>query len=97
MEPLNDDQLNEFLREWKAPGAPDYLEARIFQRPAWWKWLLTGSIRVPVPAVLGLLIVLAGIVWAMHKPAAANNGIADFQPVKELKPRVIRSTYHEAH
>ena len=55
MEPLNDEQLKEVLREWRAPEAPAHLEARIFASPRpipLWRWLLTGSIRIPVPVLV---------------------------------------------
>jgi hypothetical protein len=98
MEPLNDEQLKEILREWRAPEAPadlwSPLESRC--RPRWWRWLLTGSVRIPVPALVVALAALAVILFATLKahPQPANPaGLADFQPVKQLNLRVIRSTY----
>jgi hypothetical protein len=92
MEPLNDEELKEILREWPAPPAPAHLEARIFAAPAWWRWLLTGSIRIPVPALALALLALAAVFFFNRKPAPPT-GLADFQPVKQLNVRVIRSNY----
>ena len=47
MEPLNDNELRDLLRQWEAPAAPQHLERRIFGEPRkkpWYRWLLTGSI-----------------------------------------------------
>jgi hypothetical protein len=98
MEPLNDEQLKEILREWRAPEVPAGLWPRLESRcrPRWWRWLLTGSVRIPVPALLLALTALAVILFAMrkpHPPPANPAGLADFQPVKQLNLRVIRSTY----
>ena len=52
MEPLNDDELRGLLRQWQAPDAPPSLDAKVLgarRQDRWWKWLLTGSIRIPVP------------------------------------------------
>ena len=99
MEPLNDEELNRILRQWEAPATPTSLEARMVvavpKEPSW-KWLLTGSFRIPVP--VGVLAALL-IVWVLSlgwRPAAPPNqkaSVTNFQPVKELKPRIIRSIY----
>ncbi len=52
---MNDDELKRTLQQWKAPDAPASLERKVLgQAPAasWWQWLLTGSVRVPVPALI---------------------------------------------
>jgi hypothetical protein len=105
MEPLNDGELRELLDKWEAPGAPAMLERRIFGdsergKQRWYRWLVSGSIRVPVPVAAVLLAVLL-LVWSL-RPAGPRSGSApvahelafsDFRPVKELKPRVVRSNY----
>ena len=102
MEPMNDDDLSKILRQWEAPAAPHGLEQKIRARtrsqPAlvrWFRWLLTGSVRVPVPVGLCLLFVL--IFWAVRdsRPAASTN-LSEFQQVKEFKPRVVR-TIHDSN
>lgn len=96
MEPLNDDELRHVLREWSAPAAPAYLEHRIFGARPWRRWFLTGSIRVPVPVFLLAIVMLSAWLYvAPRKPqpqAVSANEVrfSDFQPLPELKPRIIR-------
>jgi hypothetical protein len=102
MEPLNDDELNDLLCQWQAPSAPAGLDARILgSEPvlSWWSWLIRGSIRVPVPAgILALVILALAVYWAVSARRMAGKPgqtatFADFQPVKQLQPRIIRSGY----
>lgn len=102
MEPLNDSELRKLLRQWEVPAAPPHLEQRIFRgrREPWFRWLLTGSIRVPVPALVLLLAALSGAGYLMRREAAvappAYSGdvsFSEFQPVAELKPRIVGRTY----
>lgn len=100
-EPENHDPLNDLLHEWRAPKAPGYLEREIFSRRAphaprlsGWRWLLTGSVRIPTPLFAAALIVLIAVLysaWA-HKPTNPA-GISSFQPVKSMNVRVVRSDY----
>jgi hypothetical protein len=107
MEPLDDKELNQLLRQWKAPATPARIEQRVLPRSApWWKWLFMGAIRVPVPVALAMVAVLALVFYFRTsdkpKPAPQNAShpgtvsLADFQPVKQLEPRVIGRGY-EAH
>jgi hypothetical protein len=99
-QPLDDEQLNAALQQWKAPAAPSYLEQRVLAaaRPSQWKtwlqWLTSGSVSVPVPAavcaVVLLLFMAAHILQRNDRPQPT---LSEFQPVKELKPRLIRSVY----
>ncbi len=58
---MDDGELNRLLREWKAPDAPSHLRPR-HAEGSWLRWLVTGSIRVPVPvALVALLLVVLGI------------------------------------
>lgn len=99
MEPLNDNELRDLLRRWEAPSAPPALERRIFGEPAkqpWYQWLLRGSIRVPVP-VAAMLLLMLWFAWTFVAPGPRPGltpiprelTFSDFQPVKELKPRVL--------
>ena len=50
MEPTDDPKLSKLLREWQVSGAPASLDARVLSaHKGWWRFLLTGSIRIPVP------------------------------------------------
>lgn len=84
MEPLNDPELRELLREWKAPETPHSLEARVSnltgetvvgssktspQRP-WWDFFLRGYIRVPVPVACCVAILVIAAVWRMTRVAS---------------------------
>ena len=102
MEPLSDSQLRDLLRQWEAPEAPAHLERRIFEKPpqrAWHRWLLAGSIRVPVPALVLLLLVVTALVYVVPRGRQASPAfvrevsLSDFRPVTELKPRIIRSVH----
>jgi hypothetical protein len=98
MEPLNDDELNQLLQRWKAPEAPASLAAKVLpQRTPWW----SGSIRIPIPVALAIAAAVV-MLWVfssgstggsarkpIEQPAAGSVSIADFQPVRQLEPRVI--------
>ena len=102
MEPNEDPQLRNLLREWQVPDAPASLDARVLgRRRAWWHFLLTGQIRVPVP--VGLAVMAAVVVMSVflargyRRPPAAPVrpmfNLSDFQPVENVQVRVIRSSY----
>jgi hypothetical protein len=99
---MNDEEMKEVLREWRAPAAPPDLEVRVWERKAaarGWRWLLNGHIRVPVPAFLLALVLLAALFFAVRRPepqAATQTGLAGFQPVKQFTPRIVGSNY-EVH
>ncbi len=103
MEPLSDRELDELLGEWRAPPAPGTLTHGVHraQGGGWWKWLLTGSIRVPVPLTLAIaaafvaLFVLV-VVRGSEKGVAQQAAAAGFQPVKRLEVRIIRSSYENS-
>jgi len=105
MEPLNDNELRDLLRQWEAPEAPAHLDRRIFDQPRsqpWYGWLLNGSIRVPVPVFVLVVVVLAALTFLPRRGRQAPAGpppevrLTDFQPVAELNPRIIRRVY-ESH
>ena len=98
MQSLDDDELRARLREWRAPPAPPGLERRILAvaRPSrvrrFAQWLLTGSVRVPAPVCAGVaiaLLLLALRVWP--PPRRTEPSVNEFQPVEELRPRLIRT------
>jgi hypothetical protein len=96
MEPLNDDELNRALKEWCAPNAPASLDAKVFPKQPWWRWLLTGSIRVPVPVGLAAVTIVGFLLYELRQPPASPSGsvsLADFQPIQDAAPQVLRSLY----
>ncbi len=98
MEPLSENELNDLLRRWQAPAAPPSLAAKILpRRSPWWRWIFAGTIRIPVPVGLALLALLAIVLLYRPQPRPAAippkpASLADFQPVKQLEPRIIRRT-----
>ena len=101
MEPLDDRELNHLLQQWKAPATPAGIEKRVFLRgEPWWKWLVSGAIRVPVPVVFAVAALLVVLFYSRTsdkpRPKPGTVSLADFQAVRELEPRVIGRGY-EAH
>jgi hypothetical protein len=99
MEPFDDSELKRLLQEWKAPDAPPDLGRRVLrQRRKWWHWLMTGSIRIPVPACLAAIALLA-VLWGYSNrpmtpppaspPVPAELSLADFKPVVHVEPRIV--------
>jgi hypothetical protein len=95
MEPTDDPKLSELLREWHAPDSPPSLDARVLgKRERWWSFLLTGSIRLPVPvgiAIAAILLVMAAALLRQRAsaPVASPVSLVDFRPVDDLNVRVI--------
>jgi quercetin dioxygenase-like cupin family protein len=55
---MDDQELNRLLREWRAPDAPPGLRPRRAHGSGL-RWLVTGTIRVPVPVALAALLLVA--------------------------------------
>ena len=95
----NDQKLKELLQKWQAPAAPRTLARRVFPRQGWWRWLWSGSIRVPVPLVgLAALGAVAAMLYWNRPPESVPDesvSLADFRPVERLEPRIIRSVTNE--
>lgn len=99
MEPNDDPRLRELLREWEVPGAPPSLDRRVMGRAqSPWRFLLSGSIRVPVPicvAVAAALFVLAFVARRVQpkpvaEPVRPAFNLRDFQPVHDAQVRIFR-------
>ena len=106
MEPMDDRELNQLLRQWEAPGAPPSLRppSRPTREP-WWRWFVSGTIRIPVPVGLAAMAVFAAV-WLYSaeppnepprepivgtQPTVSEHVVtlADFQPVEEVQLRVV--------
>jgi hypothetical protein len=90
---LSDQELDRLLREeWKSPPAPARLRGRVF--PSWWRKFWTISIRIPLPVACCLTILLAVMAWRWQAriaaPAETSLEVPKFQPVLELRPRIIK-------
>src|SRR5579885_1316126 len=82
-EPMKDDELSSLLRKWEV-ATPPQLESRIMkaradmapvrERSTWWRFLLRGYIRVPVPLVCCLAILLIAMLWKSTQMAVACQG-----------------------
>jgi hypothetical protein len=70
MEPNDDPELRGLLREWQIAPVPASLEQRVLgARRTWWRFLLGGYIRVPVPVACCLIVLIAaGGRWAKPAP-----------------------------
>jgi hypothetical protein len=102
MEPMDDRELNQLLRQWEAPGAPPHLRPPVRPtREPWWRWFVTGTVRVPVPVGLAAAAALAAV-WMYsaepsREPVVGTQPtisqpvvtLADFQPVDEVEVRVV--------
>ena len=100
MEPLDDKELKQLLRQWDAPPAPATLKRRVFGPQSRWSWLLTGSFRVPVPVAFAAVILVAFWIYysrpgtpevsqpvTVAQPASVS--LTDFKPVRQLEPILV--------
>jgi hypothetical protein len=92
--------------QWKSPQAPARLRGKIFPPPggaSWWRGLWwrfwSISIRVPLPVACCLTILLVAAAWRWQVRLAASAEqlretppleVPKFQPVVELRPRIIK-------
>jgi hypothetical protein len=99
---MDDPQLRKVLREWKVEDAPRCLDGRVLGvRKPWWRFLITGSMRVPVPVALVFAAVFVMMGVALTRPRsvpvtpAAPPGdsstvdLAGFRPVQSVQIRII--------
>jgi hypothetical protein len=101
MEPLNDHELQSLLRTWKAPAVPEHLQPPLPRRP-WYAALWVTSVRIPVPVLALILMALIAFELLPRReraqiPPDARREIrlADFKPVSEAIPVVVRRTGNE--
>ncbi len=74
MEPLNDNELNQLLRRWEAPDAPQSLRISSVPRVSLWRWLWTGRIHVPVPVGVAAFVFIAAFWVISVKTKSAGPG-----------------------
>ena len=74
-----DSRLTEVLREWQAPATPSSLEKRVLEslrepalQQAWWRFLINGYIRVPVPVACCVAVVVIFAAWRSVRPPSAG-------------------------
>jgi hypothetical protein len=98
MEPVDDRELRDLLKQWRAPDTPRSLDERVLRPPApLWRLLLTGWIRIPVPVALGVTAILLVLMVALLRqpptaePAPSSISLTNFRPVSDLNLRVIRN------
>jgi len=105
MEPMedatSDRKLNDLLREWRVCDAPPSLDEGVLKLArSRWSFLLTGSIRVPVPMGLAIAAILLAMavalvrqraVWPQAPASVPSVSLADFRPVGDVHVRVIHS------
>ena len=77
-------------------GGAASLDARVLaRRERWWSFLLTGSIRVPVPVGVAIAAILLAMSVALVRQPAVKRAdspvsLVDFRPVDDPHVRVIR-------
>jgi quercetin dioxygenase-like cupin family protein len=80
---MDDQELNRLLREWKAPDAPPGLRPR--RPPASpLRWLVAGTIRVPVPVAAAALLLFALSIASMWRAPISTTGTTTLPPSGEL-------------
>jgi len=68
------------LREWKV-DVPASLEERVLgTRKPWWRLLISGYIRVPVPVALCLLLLTVAGVWRQSQLVRIESACAPAAP-----------------
>src|SRR5438105_1113791 len=97
MEPLDEKELTQLLRQWEAPSVPASFDHRVLpRRTSWWRWLVSGTIRIPVPVGLAAVVLVA--LWIFYlrpagppatRQAAPTVSLVDFQPVHQLEPVIV--------
>ena len=94
---LSDEELDQRLREWKAPSAPAHLRAAVFPSRSWWR----TSILIPVPVACCLFVLLCAALFAAFRKETVrveyrDSGLSqkvEWRPVTELRPRIIRRNH----
>lgn len=109
MEPLKDEELDAMLRHMPQAAAPASLNATIRKAAGstdsipFWRWLLHGEVRIPVPlgaACLAAMLVFGVFSWNRQgrtpvvqpvRTQMVNLSLKEFRPVEVLKLRIVRT------
>lgn len=68
-----DPQLRELLQEWRVPATPRSLERRVLgPRTSGWRFLISGTIRVPVPVACCVAVLVIFAAWRSVKAPGAG-------------------------
>jgi len=98
VEPLNDDELDRLLTEWRAPSAPSNASRK--PESLGWQWLWRGTFRVPVPVALAMVLAIICLgLSAFNAHATARepsrSKLSDFRPVKQVQIRILRGDNYD--
>jgi quercetin dioxygenase-like cupin family protein len=80
---MDDRELNRLLREWRAPDAPPNLRPRRAHGSGL-RWLITGTIHVPVPVALAALLLIALWIAATRPGSVSTPDTSGSRPSGEL-------------
>ena len=100
-EPLSDDQLSALLRKWIVETPPD-LDSRVFSamkkpRRAWWRVLVSGYVRVPVPVVCCVALLLIGLAWESARVAVTCSTAASAFPNAARTATAVKPVPRSGH
>lgn len=80
---MDDQELNRLLREWTAPDAPAGLRPRL-ARVSRLRWLVAGTLRVPVPAALAALLLVGAWIASTASGPLSAPAVPGARPSGEL-------------
>jgi hypothetical protein len=101
-----DEELERLLSRWSAPIVPEGMDERMLaayrrelrRGEPWWARLFTGSIRVPMPVAVGLLMlfVVTAVLALRPAPQSGTAGTAGpsepVQAARGVAPAVVTRT-----
>lgn len=103
MEPLNDRELSEVMKQLPSSLVPATLETRIFgprtkRRSRWLKFGISDSVRIPIPILTFIVFVFVSLAWLLFRegrsqrvPVAARPDVS-LETVREKEPSPASQT-----